>query len=142
MTLSNKKILLVEDDNFIGDMLARRLKFEGAICTFAVNGEEGLQKLKAQNYDFDIVLTDIMMTKMDGYEMIQEIKKDERAANLPIIVLTNRSSLSPKTERIEELGIDGMYIKSSTPVSQIVKYVEEALEKKQKSEQTNARTDI
>lgn len=130
MRLEGKKILLVEDDKFIGDMLIRKLQSEGAICTQAWNGQEGLVKLKDNDYDFDIIVTDIMMSKMDGYEMVQEIKKDERAQDLPIIVLTNKNSATPKSERIDELGIDGKYIKSSTPLSEIVEHIYDVIEKR------------
>lgn len=135
MLLEGKKILLVEDDNFIGDMFARKLKVEGAICTQASNGEEGLMKLKENNCDFDAIITDIMMSKMDGYEMVQEIKKDERAQSLPIIVLTNKNSATPQTERIVELGIDGMYIKSSTALYEIMQHIADVIRKKQTGSQ-------
>lgn len=128
MRLEGKKILVVEDDNFIGDMLVRKLDVEGAICTKVSNGEEGLAKLKEKKYDFDIILADVMMKKMDGYEMVQEIKKDPLAESLPIIVLTNKNSETPQMESITELGIQGMYIKSSTPLHELVRHITEAIE--------------
>lgn len=131
MTLKGKKILLVEDDTFIGDMFVRKLNVEGALCTHATNGEEGLTKLKENDYDFDAIVTDIMMTKMDGYDMVQEIKKDERAKSIPIMVLTNRNSMTPHTAKIAELSIDGMYIKSSTPLHEIVQHLADIIEQKQ-----------
>jgi CheY-like chemotaxis protein len=138
MKLEGKKILLVEDDNFIGDMFTRKLKSEGALCTRANNGTDGLAKLKENNYDFDVIVTDIMMSKMDGYEMVKEIKKDEQGRLLPVIVVTNRNSSTPETARITELDIDGMYIKSSTPLHEIVQHIVDAIEKRGGAQYTQA----
>lgn len=130
MVLAEKNILLVEDDLFIGDMITRKLELEGATCQRALNGEEGLMKLKENDYNFDIIVTDIMMSKMNGYEMVQKIKEDEHAQSLPIIVLTNRNSATPELERITELGIEGKYIKSSTALHDLVKIIADAIENK------------
>ena len=131
MILEGKKILLVEDDIFIGDMLVRKLMVEGALCVQALNGQEGLSKFNENNGNFDAILTDIMMSKMDGYEFVVELKKDSRAQSLPIIDLTNKSSVTPQTERIKELGIDGMFIKSSTALHELMQEIAKIIEKKQ-----------
>ena len=119
MKLDGKKILLVEDDNFIGDMFIRKLTAEGALCTRAVSGSDGLRKLKEGNNDFDIIITDVMMAQMDGYEMITKIKTIEAAKSIPVIVLTNRTSLTEDTIKIVNLDIKGLFIKSDTSLSEL-----------------------
>lgn len=120
MILENIKLLLVEDDNFIGDMLERKLLAEGAICTRAFNGQDGLTKLQEGNYDFSIIITDVMMAVMDGYEMVKEIKQREQAQHIPIVVLTNKVSLTTENVKIKDLGIESFLIKSNTPLGDLV----------------------
>ena len=71
MRLKNKNILLVEDDLFLGKMLMRLLKVEGAKSGWAQDGEEALDKLK--NDTFDLIIADLMMPKMDGRELIKRV---------------------------------------------------------------------
>jgi CheY-like chemotaxis protein len=129
MQLTEKKILLVEDDNFVGDMFIRKLNAEGALCTRAFSGSDGLLKLQAANNDFDIIITDVMMAGLDGYEMVLQIKEIEGAKDIPVVVLTNRSSLTEKNVKIKELDIAGFFIKSDTALSDLVTHVAEILNK-------------
>lgn len=130
MKLENKNILLVEDDLFLGKMLMRRLKVEGAKSVWVQNGEEALDKLKDDT--FDLIISDLMMPKMDGRELIKRIKVDEKIKDVPIIVLTNLiSSISTKDEleEIKNSGISGMFVKSNTLLSDLVDRVADLLKK-------------
>ena len=129
MKLAGKKILLVEDDNFIGDMFIRKLTVEGALCTRAMSGADGLRKLAEANNDFDIIITDVMMADMDGYEMITKIQADADARSIPVIVLTNRSSLTGETKKVVNLDIAGLFIKSNTSLSELTNQVAEIIER-------------
>lgn len=120
MKLQGKKLLIVEDDNFISDMFIKKLMAEGAVCTRAVNGSEGLDKLKLADFKFDLILTDIMMVNMDGYEMVKKLNDSDHAKEIPIIVLTNRTSLTPENSKITSLKIAGFFIKSNTDLSFLV----------------------
>ena len=130
MRLKNKNILLVEDDLFLGKMLMRRLKVEGAKSDWAQDGEEALDKLK--NDTFDLIIADLMMPKMDGRELIKRVKADEKTKDIPIIVLTNLiSSISTKDEleEIKNSGISGLFVKSNTHLSDLVDRVVNLLKK-------------
>jgi len=134
MKLSGKKILLVEDDNFIGDMFIRKLLSEGAICTRAFNGNDGLMKLSENKNNFDLIVTDVMMAEMDGYEMVKQIKEQEIAKNIPVVVLTNRTSLTVENSKISDLDIAAFYVKSDSALSVLV---DDFVEIIKKNEQTN-----
>ena len=130
MKLENKNILLVEDDLFLGKMLMRLLKVEGAKSDWAQDGEEALDKLK--NDTFDLIIADLMMPKMDGRELIKRVKADEKTKDIPIIVLTNLiSSISTKDEleEIKNSGISGLFVKSNTALSNLVDKIADLLEK-------------
>ncbi|MFT7507286.1 MAG: DNA-binding response OmpR family regulator [Acidimicrobiales bacterium] len=134
MKLEGKKILLVEDDNFIGDMFVRKLKAEGALCTRAISGNDGLKKLAIVNNDFDVIVTDVMMADMDGYEMVLKIKETEVANMIPIVVLTNRTSLTEENARIANLDIEAIYTKSDTSLSDLVTRLADIIQKHDISE--------
>jgi len=138
MKLQGKKILLVEDDNFIGDMFIRKLKAEGAMCSRAVNGIDGINKLKEAEFDFDIIITDVMMAGMDGYEMVQAINKLEEAHAIPIVVLTNRTSLNSVNSKIVDLNIEKLFIKSNTDLIALIDELETILNNINPKPQKNA----
>ena len=127
MKLEGKKILLVEDDNFVGDMFIRKLNAEGAICSRSKNGTEGLQKLTDEEYNFDLIITDVMMAGMDGYEMVNAIRKIDSVKKIPIVVLTNRNSLNEENSKITELDLAGFFIKSDTDLSVLINSLEKIM---------------
>ena len=86
-----KKILVVDDDATILDMLKTFLQTKGYEAETALDGAEGLAKVKS--YRPDLIILDVMMPRMDGYTFIREIKKDAAFRNLPVIVLTAREMM-------------------------------------------------
>ena len=104
----SKEILLIVEDNY--DVRAYiREQTEKEYCIIeASNGEEGV--LKARENIPDIILTDVMMPKMDGYKFSKEIRSDERTSHIPIIMLTAKAGLDDKIEGLET-GIDAYLTK-------------------------------
>ena len=106
--LVDKTIVLVVEDNpdvreYIKDALIDVYHVEEA-----ANGEQGLRK--AEKYIPDLIVSDIMMPKMDGYEMTRQIKKDEKTSHIPVILLTAKSDKASKLEGLG-LGADDYLIK-------------------------------
>ena len=104
----NIKVLLVEDDSYLIEELSPILKKYFKHIDFALTGLEGLKK--AQEYNYDIIITDIVMPEMDGIEMIKEIKKHK---DPKFIVITAYSNKEFFIELIE-LGINAYLIKPIT----------------------------
>ena len=98
--LSNKKVLLVDDDMRNVFALSSILEDKGMDISIARDGLESLDKLK-ENPDIDIILMDIMMPKMDGYEAMQEIRKLRQHKKLPIIALTAKAMKGDRSKCIE-----------------------------------------
>ena len=111
--LNGIKVLFVEDDDFIGGIISSNLNKSGAESIWARDGLEALEKLKTD--DFSIVLTDLKMEKLNGVEMIREIRKDPTLINMPILVLTNLSNDDEEVVNARALGVEGFFSKSSTP---------------------------
>lgn len=81
------KILIVEDDEFLADIYKTKFELEGFKVTIATDGERGLKAI--QNKKPDLVLLDILLPKMDGFAILQTIKKDPETKKIPVILLTN-----------------------------------------------------
>jgi len=102
----NKKVLIIEDDRDITDLVAIHLKDLGYILHKAYDGEAGLAKVLSENYD--LVILDLMLPKLDGLEVCKRIRERDKA--LPIIMLTSRSEEMDKILGLE-LGADDYIVK-------------------------------
>lgn len=133
MELEGKKILLAEDDQLIGQMFCRRFKIAGAEVVWMFNGEDAADTIKNSNEgDFDIIISDLMMPKVDGVDFLKIVKADERLSKLPFIILTNRSTQKEETEEIIALGADGYIIKSETDLKDLIDKTAEILKSRTK----------
>ncbi len=86
IALENKKVILVEDNEMNRDMLSRRLRRKGFEVDIAINGVEGIDKAVASPPD--IILMDMSMPEMDGWEAAKRLKAMEDIGKIPIIALT------------------------------------------------------
>ena len=92
-------ILVVDDNEMNRDMLSRRLERHGYETATAENGRRALEMLQVQA--FDLVLLDIMMPLMNGYELLEHIKKDPRLRHLPVIMISAMDDLDSVIKCIE-----------------------------------------
>jgi two-component system cell cycle response regulator DivK len=97
------KILLVEDDEMNSDMLSRRLRLEDYDVVQAVNGLEGLALAHAEAPD--LILMDISLPELDGWEATRRLKSDQATCHIPVIVLTAHA-MTGDAERFFEAGCD------------------------------------
>lgn len=104
-----KKILLVEDEEIMINLLEKKLTQEGYDVTVAVNGEEGLEKMKEQKPD--VVLLDIIMPKKGGFEVMEEMNKDPVLKEVPVIIISN-SGQPVELDKAKELGAKDWLIKT------------------------------
>lgn len=122
METEAKKILIVDDDTFLLDMYALKFSKSNFTVHTALGPEFALEKLR-QNLSPDVILLDIMMPEMDGFELLEKIRQEKLAENSIVIFLSNRGQPSD-ISRAEELGASGYIIKaSSTPAEVIEKVV-------------------
>jgi len=80
-------LLLVEDDSFLANIYKTKFEMEKFNVLYAANGEEGLEMARKKNPD--IILLDILLPKMDGFTVLEELKKDDKVKDIPVILLTN-----------------------------------------------------
>lgn len=121
MENTKTKVLIVDDDKFLLNMYS--IKFNKAnfdVCA-ASSGEEAFNKIK-EGYNPDIILLDIIMPGMDGFGVLENLKKNNVAPNALIIMLTNQGQLSD-IEKAKSFGIGGYIIKATTIPSEVVEEV-------------------
>jgi DNA-binding response OmpR family regulator len=120
------KILLVEDDAFLLSMYATKFELEKFEVIAAEDGEKGLRLVSEAKPD--IILLDIILPKMNGFEVLEKIKKDENLKKIPIILLTNLSQKSD-IEKGLSLGADDYIIKAHFTPVEVVEKVKKVLNK-------------
>ena len=113
-----KKILIVDDDSFLLDMYAFKFSQNNFEVHTALGGSQAIQKLK-EGLKPDIILMDIIMPEMDGFEMFEKINTEKLSPNSAKIILSNKGQ-QEDIDRGMKLGASGYIIKvSSTPVEVI-----------------------
>jgi two-component system phosphate regulon response regulator PhoB len=112
-----KRILLVEDDDALANVYQTRLQGEGFDVRRVSNGEEALAA--ALSYHPDLVLLDIMMPKVSGFDVLDILRNTPETANLKIIMLTALSQDSDK-ERADSLGVDDYLVKSQVVIADVI----------------------
>ena len=122
------KILLVEDDPMVVKMYQRKLNFEGFDLDLAYNGEEGLESLAKSRPD--IILLDVMMPKMNGFEMLKIVKADPALKDIPVVILTNLGDRSEDVEKSKEIGADDYWVKANMPLNELTSKIKNILARK------------
>ncbi len=122
-TKTKKRILIIEDEESLVDLLTAKLKKEGYSVEFAYDGEAGYNKIK--EIKPDLILLDIVMPKMDGYEVLE--KMNEEKVNIPVIIISN-SGQPVEIEKTKKLGAIGHLIKTEFSPLDVLNKVKDCLD--------------
>jgi len=120
-----KKILIIEDDKFLSEMYATKLKEAGFEVEAAYDGEEGLYA--AEEFNPDLILLDILMPKMDGVQVMKKLREDSWGKNVPVILLTKLDLDDQKLREIVQYGAAYYLVKRDWSLEDVVKKVKEVL---------------
>lgn len=112
-----KKILLVEDDDALASVYQTRLQAEGFDLRRVPNGEDALAA--ALEYKPDLILLDVMMPKVSGFDVLDILRNTPETTNVKIVMLTALSQDSDKA-RAESLGVDDYLVKSQVVIADVV----------------------
>jgi len=121
-----KKILIVEDDKFLRELMVRKLSQENFEIIEAVDGEEGIKKIK--DTIPDIVLLDLILPGIDGFEVLAKIKEDTTTNSIPVIILSNLGQRED-VERGMKLGAIDFLVKAHFTPNEIIDKIKANLEK-------------
>lgn len=117
---TNLKILLIEDEEMLASMYKTKFQKEGMDVDVAQDGEIGLEKAKAVNYN--IILVDIIMPKLDGFATLKQLREMEQYKTLPILILTNLGQ-EEDIEKGKKLGATDYLIKANFTPSQVLEKI-------------------
>lgn len=121
----SKVLLLIEDDPLMLRLYRKIFKLEGYEIELAAGGQEGLDKAKSDKPT--LVLLDIMMPKMDGFEVLGKLKEDPETKDIPVVVLTNLAG-TQDAKKAMEMGALKYIIKSEQDPKEVATLVKEVLE--------------
>ena len=119
-----KKILIIEDEEVIIDLLQKKIIKEGYQVSIARDGEEGLKIMKEERPD--LVLLDIIMPKKGGFEVMEEMQKDTELKKIPLIVISN-SGQPVELDRAQKLGAKDWLVKTEFDPQEVIDKVRKQL---------------
>lgn len=122
-----KKVLIIEDDSFLQGLESGKLKKEGYEVITASTGEEAMKKLIEPN--IDLVLLDLILPGIDGFEILQKIRSTESLKNIPVIVFSNLSE-EKDIKKSKELGATDFMVKSNFTLEELVTRIKKILTSK------------
>ena len=120
------KILIVEDDPFLSEMYTTKLVQENFEVDLAVDGKEAIKK--AREMKPDLILLEIVLPKMDSFEVLAEIKKDIELRNIQIIALTNLGQ-KEEVEKGLKLGADDYIVKAHFTPTEVINKIKQVIKK-------------
>lgn len=115
-----KKILIVEDDKFLGKMLSKMLEGSNYDISIASSGKEALAKAVSENPS--LILLDIMLPDLDGFDILQSLKNNEATNKIPVVILSNLGQ-PEDVEQGRKLGVLDYIVKSDFSLDDVVKKV-------------------
>ncbi len=118
-------VLVVEDDKFLRELISQKLVKEGYNISQAVDGEEGLKKIKEEKPD--LVLLDLILPGIDGFEVLVRAKEEQEVAKIPVIILSNLGQ-KEDIEKGIKLGAVDYLVKAHFTPGEIIEKIKRILE--------------
>lgn len=115
-----KKILIIEDEEIMCGLLERKLAQRGYRVSIAKDGVEGIEKMQQEKPD--LILLDVIMPRMDGFEVMEKMAKDRKLKKIPVIIISN-SGQPVEIDKAKELGAKDWLIKTQFDPQEVIEKV-------------------
>lgn len=122
----NKKVLLIEDDPLMLNLYKNTFELENVNLVLAPDGLSGIEMAKKEKPA--VIMLDLLMPKMSGYEVLEILKKDPETKDIPVIVLSNMLDTAEIVEKVKKMGAEEYWVKSSYTSEDIVEKIKKYLE--------------
>ncbi len=137
--MPNKRILIIEDEKTLLEAIAKKLEVENYTVDTALDGGEGLEKVKENKPD--LILLDILMPRVDGFEVLENLNKDPELSKIPVIIISN-SGQPVEIERAMSLGVKDYLIKAEFDPQEVISKVKHILDKNDGQKEDKTAKDI
>jgi DNA-binding response OmpR family regulator len=117
-------VLVIEDDKFLQRLLVMKLAQDGFDVVGASDGEDGLRRIVTEPPD--LVVLDLILPKMDGFEVLTQMRTNSQTRDIPVIVLSNLGQ-EEDVSRVKQLGAMEFLTKSDISIHEVVQKIKEAL---------------
>lgn len=126
-----EKILLIEDDKFISEMIVRKIEKAGLIIDLAVDAESGMVKIQKEKPD--LILLDLVLPGMDGYAFLEKLNADRKLSSIPVFIFSNLGQ-KDEIDRGIDLGARVFWIKAHHDLNELVQKVKQILKETKQNE--------
>ncbi len=123
--ISGKKIMVVEDDDFLRDIIARKLSRQGCSLVYAHDGEKALEMVEREMPD--IILLDILLPGINGFDLLEKFKLNPIIQHIPVILFSNLSQESD-IEKGKKLKASRFLVKATVSLDEVIQQIKEVLE--------------
>ena len=121
-----KKILFIEDESALQKAMGKTLEKDGYDIISALNGEEGLRLAQTKNPD--LIVLDLILPKLHGFEVLKKLKEDKKTQNIPVIILTNLEA-TQDVEKAIKMGATAYLVKSSYNLEEVTEKIKDVFNK-------------
>lgn len=115
------KIVLVEDDKFLRDLMSQKLEETPYEIYVAEDGEKGMEKIREQKPD--LILLDLILPGVNGFEVLEQLKQEEELSKIPVVVLSNLGQEND-IEKAKRLGAEDYMVKAHFTLEEIISKIE------------------
>lgn len=120
------KVLLIEDEEILGDVLKEKLEQEKFTVEWAADGEAGLERVKP--FSPDLIVLDLILPKKDGFEVLKELKANPKLKTIPVVVLSNLGQ-DEEIKLALSLGAVDYMVKAQHPINEVIEKIKKQLVK-------------
>ncbi len=119
-----RKILIIEDDVFLQDLEVNRLKKDNYEIITASTGDQAMEKINEEN--IDLILLDLILPGVDGFDVLKKIKETEKLKKIPVIVFSNLSE-EKDLKKAKEMGAIEFMVKSNFSLAELSEHINKIL---------------
>lgn len=122
----SKKILIIEDEDVLGRLLNNKLIEQGYEVVWSKDGQDGYEQI--ESFSPDLILLDIILPKMNGFEVLEKMRLSDNLKRIPVIVISN-SGQPVEIERAQQMGVKDWLVKTEFDPEEVVDKVTRQLSK-------------
>ena len=115
-----RKILIIEDEEVLRNLVKKKLEGKGYKAEVAENGKAGMERMRKINPD--LILLDIIMPKMGGFDVLREMNDDEELSKIPVVIISN-SGQPVEIDKAKEMGVEDWIIKTEFDPQEVLEKV-------------------